>query len=117
MTVMMTIRMMIDGDDHDKDDNRADNCLVMMRLTYEQPRGWDPSSALCWLAPAQIGHDPHKFLSCVSNLPRFLLTWGLLSLTGGGGNVGGRGGLLIKIQHCNDLRIESASANTCQKGK
>ena len=51
---MMTIRMMIDGDDHDKDDNRADNYLVMMRLTYEQPRGWDPSSALCWLAPAYI---------------------------------------------------------------
>ena len=31
-------------------------------------------------------------------LHAFLLTWGLLSLIGGVGSVGGRGGLLIKIQ-------------------
>ena len=52
------------------------------------------------------GTMEHTFMECpqisrVSNLlrfQRFLATWGLLSLIGGVGSVGGRGGLLIKIQ-------------------
>ena len=96
------------------------SCLMIEVVVgdNDDEKDGQPSSSLGAGTPALhcIGlhlDNPHKFSLYVSDLPRFLLTWGLLSLIGGGGNMGGRGGLLIKIQHCNDMRIESASANTC----
>ena len=42
------------NNDNDKDGNwgEGNDETDGHWATYEQPQGWDPSSALCWLAPA-----------------------------------------------------------------